>query len=168
MNIQNLPVGFHHRLFFFFKGIEFPICRQISKFFKKFIDEHENSFFYDCMQNEKSNQFHAYNVIERIDWKELYQIEVTNDSVARFSTKINLVLQECEKRNNAVKILSVVDSVISFTSITLSLSKVFGLGARATREAIKELMKKNPGMTWSEASSIICPNLSNNQIGTFE
>lgn len=153
MNIlTQSPPDIRNAMFFYLSGTELCAVRAVDKKTKHFIENFESKLYKDCTRCEFPDVFKSYFFMwpYRTDWKNIY-ILATQVSFAHTEiTNLNNAVFERKRFEVLEMILVIVETALSFLTVTVNVAKVGQLGWAPARAAIRAFMKANPHLTIRE------------------
>lgn len=155
--IQSIPAQSIYGALHLLNGRSLTDMRKVSKFFKEFIDANERFLYEACVRVEYPLSYANWSVVDRYDWKDLFELVQTNTRAQRSCLQLSKTLTIFEKRKEAGKVLDAVHIPLLVFTFLVNGFKLYALGTRATRDLVSNLMKQNPGMTMLQAYQQISP-----------
>lgn len=158
--IYVIPVGPFVNAITYLSGVEIAKCREISKAFKTIIDDNHIMIYSFCMHYEyPKEKDHYYKMFPiRTDWKNLYIITDQYRVAKKRAPEHRDVIERKERFDVVESILSIVELILSLSSIAVNALKITALGWAPARQLITKFLKDNPGKTLNDALTALGMN----------
>jgi|GEM_PF-5397122 hypothetical protein len=155
--IQTIPTQSIYGSLHYLDGKSLTDMRKVSKFFMLFIDLNERFLYETCVRVEYPLAYSKWSVVDRYDWKDLYELVQTSTRAQKSCLALSKTLKTYNQRKEIGKVVDYIHIPLLIFSFFMSGLKLYAFGTKATRDLVSQMLKQNPGMTLLEAYQKICP-----------